>query len=487
MAQAGARDLKTESYWWPLEGVCYHGENIGNMLDSVPVVHSTWGEWKQMHPDTEVIVLLEDPNHSDPRGGHGAEEYWERPGIDTIFVNSLSVGDLDQQLRENAMVMGINLPTGIRAYPCDEIKKDGGVTNDDLGGTPLLAVMGPAPNSICSGAYRRDVGDKVLEFEAQGNRIVDKQTGSTWTSEGLCIAGDLEGTQLEPIHYGLGRWHTWIYPHPKTEIYKSKNEEAQNVTYGIFENIIESFRESLIDLKVEREIVSLSLPLQSDRGLALRIDGEPFLLHHFDTESAAKDYLYFNPHSVSAGRFILQSDPEIYDNIALNTAKMPEEKVKWSKKLEDQKFLRLLHHSAPKEDPGDSYPGFSDIVAGLNERGIDCSPGAPELHADITFWYPCGTPVGLRPGVENWFTVTIDTKDPFEIHRFRTIEGAKEFAASKPHATFQIGRYVFYSTPVNMFLLPRFRMVDRPKEKVNWSDLLEDEEFKEILREIIEK
>ena len=479
--------MNTDSYWWPLEGLCYHGALKDELLDSFPVVHCTWREWRKMHPNTRVIISPEDPNHSDSRLGHGAEEYWERPGISTVFLNSIGTGDLDRQLPENIMVMGVNLPGGVRAYPVNEIKKDGGLINDVLGEVPILLVLGPAPDSIYSGAFHRKVRDKILKFEANGFQIIDEQSGSVWNSEGFCVEGEFKGTQLEPLHQGMGRWHTWVYPHPKTEIYKSEREEALNVELGVFEGIVEGFRESLYDVKVEREIVSLARPLQSDRGLALQINGEPFLLQHFDCDTAARDYEFFQKYSCRSGRYVLESKPQIHDDIALNTARMPEGKIQWSKKLKEKKFSDLFGRFAPKEHKGNDYPGFSDIFTGLKKHGYDVVLGAYELHADFPHFDPWGTPVGLRPGEDNWFTVTIDTKDPFEIHRFRTAEAAKEFADSVPHATIQVGRYVFYSTPVNMFVLPRYRMVDRPKEKVDWSELLEDEDFQAALRAIIKE
>lgn len=181
--------------------------------------------------------------------------------------------------------------------------------------------------------------------------------------------------------------------------------------------------------------MNLARPLQSDRGLALQIDAEPFRLHHFDCDTASRDYAFFNKHSVRTGRYVLESKPQIHEDIALNTARMPEGKIGWSEKLEEKRFADLFGRSAPQEEKGDDCPGFKDVFTGLKEHGFDVVLGAYELHADFPHFDPWGTPVGLRPGEDNWFTVTIDTKDPFEIHRFRTSEATKNFADSAPHAT----------------------------------------------------
>jgi hypothetical protein len=455
------------------------------MLDSIPVVHTTWGEWRQLHPETDVLAVPEDPKHRDPRGGHGSEEYWERPGLDQLFIHSLYKGDLDRQLPENVMVIGVNVLGGVRAYPITDIKLEGGLINDDLGGLPIVVIAGPAPESFYTGAFERQVGGRVLEFEPQGDKLVDKETGTHWNVEGLAVEGELKGTQLQYVHFAFTRWHSWIYPHPKTEIYRTQRTEAPNVEAGIFESILEGFREALHNVRVERELLNLQRPLQSDKGLVIRIGDDRFLLHHFTSQTAARDYAHFTKGAVRAGLYVLQSDPQKqFADIGLNNSLLPDEDIKWSKLVEDEDFVGRFERSVPTEDLREDYPGFSEIVAALNENGFDCFPGAPEMHTDIVDWSPWGTYVGLRPNEENSFVVTVDTSDPFEIHRFKTVEAAEEFQRFVKHAI-RVGRYVFYSTPLNRFHLPRFRMVDKPDEKVDWSEFLEDEEFKEVLRSVI--
>lgn len=409
--------------------------------------------------------------------------------MDQLFINSLYSGDMDRRLGEGVMVMGINLPEGVRAYPISDVKREGGVVNDDIHGFPVLIVCGPATESIYTGSFDRRVGDQELEFEGKGNNLVDKQTQTVWNSEGLATEGELEGTQLQPIHSGVGRWHTWVYPHPQTELWRTQREKAPEIDLGIFRRIIEGFQEALHDVQIEREILNLERPLETDRGLVINIDGDHFRLHHFKNQTAVRDFAHFhnayqNKTCIKAGHYVLQSNPEQFADIAINGARLPDDQVQWSKLIEDEDFIQRFERSIPEEDPGEYYPGFGEILEGLNAEGYDCFPGAPELHADITNWSPWGTYAGLRPGEQNWFTVTIETMDPFEIHRFETAEGAEEFLQAVKHA-FRIDRYVFYSTPVNMFILPRFRMVDRPEEKVDWSEFLEDEKFKLVLNNIV--
>ena len=69
-------------------------------------------------------------------------------------------------------------------------------------------------------AYDRQLDDMVLEFEFEGDKIVDKQTRSEWDLEGNALSGKLLGEELSRITYDPGFWFEWVAFHPETELYK---------------------------------------------------------------------------------------------------------------------------------------------------------------------------------------------------------------------------------------------------------------------------
>jgi len=69
-----------------------------------------------------------------------------------------------------------------------------------------------------AGVFERAVGGKVLTFAVAGGRIVDAQTGSTWTILGTAIAGRLSGARLVPVVHGQHFWFAWAVFQPKTRI-----------------------------------------------------------------------------------------------------------------------------------------------------------------------------------------------------------------------------------------------------------------------------
>jgi hypothetical protein len=50
-------DRETDSIWSQLEGRAIDGPLEGEPLTTVPSLQTTWGHWRQLHPDTEVMVL----------------------------------------------------------------------------------------------------------------------------------------------------------------------------------------------------------------------------------------------------------------------------------------------------------------------------------------------------------------------------------------------------------------------------------------------
>ena len=49
-------DRETETLWSHVTGEAIRGPLAGKRLESVPVVHTTWRQWRAAHPDTLVLV-----------------------------------------------------------------------------------------------------------------------------------------------------------------------------------------------------------------------------------------------------------------------------------------------------------------------------------------------------------------------------------------------------------------------------------------------
>lgn len=484
-AQALARDLETQSLWFPAEGYSFAGELEGTMLEPMVRLQSTWGEWKALHPDTSVLELPHDPGQRDPREGHGSEEFWARPAMDQIFITSLAV-DLNRELPENEPIFGLNTADALRAYPLYDLKREGGVLNDDLAGFPIVIFTGPEPDSIKAMIYERRVGDRILDFELRNGAFIDADTESEWSIEGAAVSGPLTGEQLVPVHFFNTRWHSWCYTHPGGEIWHTSKDQAPNLDTGLFAGAIAAWKDAGFDVRVERAILNVERPLEASAGLVVRVNGDRFKLHIFDHTTVADDYTYFLPHSVRRGLLVVESEPdpaEIFTDIATQRVRRPDDVVGWSTLLTDDKFVGALDGQAPA-DTG-AYPGLRAFFEQLGDW--DCFPGiAIPMNQDVPVFSPMLTTTGRFPGVDNGVYATIGSGDNFVIYRFSDSDGAAKYAADETLYAIAVDRYVFRSIPVNKFRYPRFGAVDRDPEKVAWSDLVDDEDFIADVRTIVE-
>ena len=62
-----------------------------------------------------------------------------------------------------------------------------------------------------------------LSFRTSAGSIVDRETGSTWTIEGLAVDGSLAGEQLAPVAEAyVAFWFAWAAFHPQTRVWSGE-------------------------------------------------------------------------------------------------------------------------------------------------------------------------------------------------------------------------------------------------------------------------
>ena len=134
-----------------------------------------------------------------------------------------SIVSWDDRLPHNEVILGVRVGADSRAYPLDELVAVGGVVNEMVGEEPIAVFVDSA--SSLSAAFSREVGGRVLDFRNVGEErleIVDRQTGSTWTSEGRAVSGPLQGESLTFVTSFISEWYGWSAYHPGTSIYRAE-------------------------------------------------------------------------------------------------------------------------------------------------------------------------------------------------------------------------------------------------------------------------
>ncbi len=162
-------DRKTDTYWSQLDGLAIIGELTGMKLKMIPIDTVTWREWKEAHPDSEV--LSQDTGFSrsygvDPYGSYYEESYLLFP-----------VENEDARIHPKTVVLGVEINGAFKAYQEDDLKELKAL-EDTVGGVRI----------------------KIEREDSGAVRVINLETGEKIVAE-------------------RGFWFAWYAFHPETELY----------------------------------------------------------------------------------------------------------------------------------------------------------------------------------------------------------------------------------------------------------------------------
>jgi hypothetical protein len=474
------------SLWLHYEGVAIDGPQKGKFLEQIPTYHMTWRQWLSIHPETDVMVVPDDRHHRDARHGHGREEYFSRPGMDPPLVKTIT-GCFDHRYPENEIVLGINIEAGIRAYPLLEIKRQGGLVNDELGEVPVLVLCGPRPEQITMAAFSPVVDNRVLTFESCQEQFRDIETNSLWTIEGKAIDGQLQGQRLQPLRWQYVRWHAWVYPHPTTDLFLCSLPLPKYPDFPSYPQIeaVRGILEKLAKLEAELEfshvILELSLPHEATDGICVFSGSDRLNLYLFASPAAARDYVdlqgawYCMPfdakiarkRTLCIGSFVIESDPTEQYAEPTQTVHYPDNETAWSKLFQDDELVKSW---ATTIYSGRRIEGhFTSLICYLKQKRYDIVEVAFLPHSQ------------QRVGTISAIAATIEG-DRFAIYKCNDEAAATAVAAEVTHAI-QEGSWVLRSIPVLMYADPHYEMGQLPDNEIAWSQLLNNKTFRSDLKD----
>jgi hypothetical protein len=219
-------DRQTESWWQQAGGDAIAGELAGRQLAFHPSTIIAWNEFKATYPDGMVLSRETGFNRS-----YGSNSYVGYDDINSspfLFRGPATPGALSPMAR----VLTIDLNGEAVAYPYD-VLAEALALNDVVGGQPVAVFWQPGvASALDSGSIPqgRDVGsaaafsplldDRQLTFVNEHGRIVDAETGSTWSLLGQAVDGELAGQQLAPVVGVNHFWFSWAAFKPETRIYR---------------------------------------------------------------------------------------------------------------------------------------------------------------------------------------------------------------------------------------------------------------------------
>ncbi|MFI1940872.1 DUF3179 domain-containing protein [Streptomyces purpureus] len=132
-------DRQTGSQWPQLTGTALSGPLKGTKLDTVPLVWTTWKQWRTAHPDTEVLSTDTGALRSygaDPYGTY--DSYPDRGGYYATGRPIFPVLASSDRLADKHVVIGVRVGTQTLAID-KELVRTAGTVQADIAGTRVQA------------------------------------------------------------------------------------------------------------------------------------------------------------------------------------------------------------------------------------------------------------------------------------------------------------------------------------------------------------
>ena len=205
-------DRQSETWWQQATGEGLVGQFAGFRLDVYPMLMVPWDRARDRFFD--AAVLSQETGFARPYGNNPYAGY-DTSRQPFLYSGPRTPGPYTAMDRVLEVVQGDQ--TAVFPYP---ILAEELVAQRDVGGQSVVVFWesGTASaldtRSIAGGrdvgaanAFRAAIGGRHLTFEVHAGGFRDIETGTTWDALGVGIAGDLEGTRLEPV---VGVQHFWF-------------------------------------------------------------------------------------------------------------------------------------------------------------------------------------------------------------------------------------------------------------------------------------
>jgi len=205
-------DATTGSWWQQATGAAVAGPLKTTQLLELPSAQLTLAEWLKLHPDSKILQ----PDTLYKKRYASLADYDDgKIGGSLEHRDSLS-------WKPKSWVVGVRSGDNTKAYDWDELISHP-LIQDSIGSLPIVLLL--ADDTASFHVWSRVVAGKTLSFEpAKGELLngdlTDLPTNSVWDKEGHCIAGPLQGQQLQPVQAYQEFWHSWSHFHPSTTVYK---------------------------------------------------------------------------------------------------------------------------------------------------------------------------------------------------------------------------------------------------------------------------
>lgn len=218
-------DRQTETWWQQITGEAVAGQLSGATLREIPSNLISWGEFKTVFPEGQVLARPEDSDRYERNPYLG----YDVPKGKPIFT----AAPADSRLPAMRRVAVIDIRGRKIAVPFpDASVQTNAAYIIDVDGIPVALLFDwPVSSGLDTrnpvdsrsvgalAAYVGEFNGQRLTFEIEnGDRIIDQQTRTRWNILGQGVEGPKTGARLEPLPAFQGFWFAVAAAYPGIEL-----------------------------------------------------------------------------------------------------------------------------------------------------------------------------------------------------------------------------------------------------------------------------
>jgi len=216
-------DRETESLWQQITGEALVGSLTGNRLSLVPSRTVPFETFARQFPNGKV--LSRETGHRRPYGRSPYAGY--ESGQRLMFPVAVP---REARRKPLERLLAVKCGEKAKAWPLDALR-NAGVVEGECAGSRFVIFFERGMRSAVDAEWIRDSRDagaagvfvpvvegRHLSFLRESGRIVDTQTGSTWSLWGIATEGPLAGKRLPAVEHGIYFAFAWLTFYPDTEI-----------------------------------------------------------------------------------------------------------------------------------------------------------------------------------------------------------------------------------------------------------------------------
>lgn len=202
-------DRLTDSHWSQIALKCVNGENIGDIPKTIKIVETTWLQWKNLYPNTSVLI-------GDVRFNRNYDVYPYGPYKTDHNYFIFEASPENNALPNKERVFAIIDNDNSEVFQFNQFS--GGKTIRTLFQGKNYLLVGNE-NVIC--AFELDDSLSELTFSYNSNLdgvgFFTDDEGSQWSVFGEAISGPRQGTIMKPATSVVSYWFAIaaFYPNPQ--------------------------------------------------------------------------------------------------------------------------------------------------------------------------------------------------------------------------------------------------------------------------------